>query len=277
MKLTFVGSLATLAAALVAGCGGDTLSLDPVAEAASKTEAAKSMRLEMTMTMTAPGAEPMTITAKGAVDGTRSSMSMSMPAVEGVALGDVEVRSELPLVYMRMPFLQELAPTLKPWIKLDLDEVGKEAGIDLESIMQFSQQSDPTQSLDYLRAAGEVEEIGSATVRGVETTQYRAEIDLERYLEQVGEESSQQAADAFRKVIELAGMKTMSMNLWVDADSLVRRMTWTQHVAVEPGAEPTATSISMDLFDFGTEVDVVLPPDDQTSSLAELQQLAESG
>ena len=278
MRHMFTALLAALMAAALAACGGgDAVALDPVAEAATKTSAAKSMRLEMRMTMSAPefGSNPVAVTIRGVAEGERSAMTIRMPAVEGFELGNIEARSDGLVMYMRMPFLQQLAPQMKPWIKLDLREAGKELGVDFDAIMELSRQTDPTQALTYLRAAGEVEELGEAAVRGVQTTHYRAVIDLDRYASQL-EDESKAMADAIRKVAELTGQSTIPMELWIDEDSLVRRMSWEQQVPIDAG-NPSEVKMTMDLFDYGADVEVVIPPDDQTTTLEELEKLGEAG
>lgn len=283
MRLSRRNAVATLTAALLAAgaitaCGGDTVALDPVAEAATKTGAAKSMRLELTMIMTAPefGSEPVTIAAKGVSVGERSAMTMRLPAAQGVDLGEIETRSDGFVIYMRFPFLQEAAPQLKPWIKVDLREAGKDLGIDFVALLELGTQTDPTKALEFLRAAGEVDELGSATIRGSETTHYKGVVDLNRYADQLEAKSgSEAAARSLRKAIELTGESTMPIELWIDEDSLVRRMTWAQTTVAVEGQPPTMVAATMDLFDYGADVDVVIPPDNQTTSFEELQKLGE--
>jgi hypothetical protein len=199
-------------------------------------------------------------------------MTMRMPPVQGVELGEIEIRTDDLVLYLRMPFLQQAAPTLKPWIKLDLRQAGEELGLDVEALVQLGTQSDPTKALEFLRAAGEVEEVGSATVRGVETTHYEGFVDLERYAGQLDNEA---AARSLRQVIELTGESQMPLELWIDDDSLVRRMSWKQQTVAAEGQAPTTLAATMDLYDYGAEVDVALPPDSQTSSFEELQKLGE--
>jgi outer membrane lipoprotein-sorting protein len=278
MRHAFAALLAALMACALTACGGDAVALDPVAQAATKTGAAESMRIEMTMTMASPqfGSKPVTFKMSGIAANKRSAMTMRMPAVEGVELGNIEVRADGLVVYMRMPFLQAAAPQLKPWIKVDLGEAGKNLGIDLDALMELSKQSNPTKALDFLRAAGRVKELGDETVRGVKTTRYKGVIDLERYameLEKNG--GGKAAASSFRKVIELSGKTTMPIELWIDDDSLVRRMVWEQTVSAAAGQAPSTVKATMELFDYGADVKVVIPPDGQTSSLQDLQKLGD--
>ena len=48
MRSTFAALFAALLTFGLTACGGDSVALDPVAEAATKTGAAESMRIEMT-------------------------------------------------------------------------------------------------------------------------------------------------------------------------------------------------------------------------------------
>jgi hypothetical protein len=280
MRSTVMALLALVTACALAACGSDAVALDPVAEAATKTGAAESMRIEMSLTMASPefGSKPVTIKTRGIAAGKRSAMTMRMPAVEGVDLGQFEIRVDGLVMYMRMPFLQVAAPQLKPWIKIDLREAGADLGIDLDALTELSRQTDPTKALDFLRAAGPVKELGDATVRGVQATRYKGVIDLKRYANQLEKNGGgKAAASAFRKVIEQTGMSTMPIELWIDEDALVRRMVWKQTVSAGAGEAPTTVNATMDLFDYGADVEVVIPPADQTSSFEDLQTRGEGG
>jgi hypothetical protein len=271
---------ALLMACSIAACGGDSVALDPVAEAATKTSDAKSMRIEMRMTIAGSGfgSKPVAVKTSGVATGNRSAMTMRMPAIDGRDLGEFEVRADGLVLYLRMPFLQAAAPDLKPWIKIDLRKAAKDIGLDLDALMELGTQTDPTKALDFLKAAGEVEEVGKATVRGVETTRYKAVIDLERYaaeLERNG--GGKAAATSVRKAIELTGKSTMPIEVWIGEDSLVRRMTWEQQVSAGTGQAVSTVKATMDLFDYGANVEVVIPRDDQTSSFDELEKLGAGG
>jgi hypothetical protein len=280
IKNTLVALLAALMVFAIAACGGDAVALDPVAAAATKTGAAKSMRIEMSMTMASPelGSKPITITTRGIAADKRSAMTMQVPAIGGINLGQFEIRTDGSVMYMRMPFLQIAAPQLKPWIKLDLREVGKDLGIDFDALMELGNQTDPSKALDFLGAAGPVKELGDETVRGVQTTRYKGVIDLELYAKQLDKNGGgKAAARSIRKAIELTGQSTMPMELWIDENSLVRRMAWEQAVSAAAGQDPMTIKARMDLFDYGADVHVVIPPAAQTSSIEELQKLGEGG
>ena len=86
--------------------------------------------------------------------------------------------------YMKFPLLAAFLPGAKEWIEFDLESLGEDAGIDLSQLQQLGQ-SDPSQALDYLRATGQVEEVGTEQVDGVETTHYTGTIRLDAVAEQV--------------------------------------------------------------------------------------------
>lgn len=92
---------------------------------------------------------------------------------------------------------------------------------------------DPTRILETLEAAGAFDEVGGEQVRGVATTRYRGSVGSER------------------------------ADVWVDEDGLVRRVT------VSDGGEE---SVTVELFDFGADVEVERPPADEIAQLGDLLQ-----
>ena len=71
-------------------------------------------------------------------------------------------------------------PGGKPWIKVDLNAVGKQAGIDLSQFTQLG--TDPSRMVDWLRTvSGDVTTVGTEKLDGVDTTHYRATVDLSKY------------------------------------------------------------------------------------------------
>jgi hypothetical protein len=245
------------------------------------------MHMSMKMRVTAPGLAPVTMTADGAFDNTaeRGSMTLDMSdfarQIPDGALADPKLwrgeevfdLSKSPVIYMRFPFMTKALPGSKPWIRIDMQKLGKRIGLDFGALMQSSQSS-PTQQLDYLRTvSGDLEELGKETVGGVETTHYRGTVDLEDYEKLVPEDQR----ESVRKMIEqleknMGGSSTYPVDVWVDSSDRVRRMAFDMSSETPQGTVKTA--MQMDLFDFGAPVKVELPPKSQTMDFDELTQAA---
>src|SRR5687768_1486955 len=87
-RLLLVAQLAALVVGL-AGCGGDTLSLDPVADAATKTANSGSSRVEFKMAMKFAG-ESIDMNGSGVSDYRRSRGSLTYQ-MEIPGLGEVTI------------------------------------------------------------------------------------------------------------------------------------------------------------------------------------------
>lgn len=279
--------LLLLAALALAACGGGdgtdveeglvTAPTDALAAAATATEAAGSYRAEIEITMEGFAPEPVTMKAEGVFsrDPILARVTMDMSDLARgtgiVQIGEVELVMDGVVVYMRMPFLQEISPGLKPWIKFDLEKLGEQQGLDLGQLMQFGTQSDPSQALAYLRAASDdVEEVGTETVRGVETTHYRMTVELARVADAAPPEQREALRAQTEQLRELSGISEVPTEVWVDDEGLVRRQQLTyRNTRFGPGQEGDMT-LTMELYDFGVEVDVEPPPADEVTDIGEL-------
>ena len=277
MRRTFALLVAVALAAIgLAGCGSEELSeeLSPqaaVAQAATKTADAGSARVTFTGTMSGVPGGPFTFEGEGAFSGQQGRMTFDMSdfgaATGGAFGGEMEMLMDGLLMYMKLPSqIASQLPGGKEWIRIDLAAAGEELGIDFEELMQF-QQADPTQSLRFLLGASEdFERVGSEEVRGVETTHYRGTVDLSKALDQIPADSR----DAFERALELVGDAKMPFEVWIDDDGLARRMKYEQPLSAGEGGDETKMVLTMDMYDFGVEVDVEPPPDDEVIDLQEL-------
>jgi hypothetical protein len=264
--------LFTLAlAALPLACGGESLSPQAaVAQAATKYEEAGSSRVSMSATMTGVAGGPFTFAGEGEFDRERARMTLDMSelgeATGGAFAGELEMILDDLVMYMKFPeAITEQLPGGKSWVRIDLRQAGKELGIDLEELMQV-QQSDPSQSLQYLRGASDdFEEVGEEEVRGVETTHYRGTIDLHKAVEQLPED----ARGSFERAIDLIGTDELPLDVWIDDDGMARRMKYEQPLP-SAGGEEGAMELTMEFFDFGVDVDVEPPPSDEVIDIQEL-------
>jgi hypothetical protein len=269
------------AALLLPACGGgDSVSAAPVAEAASKTTETGSSRIEFTMAIEAQG-QRFTMSGDGVFDYSRPRGQMT------VDLGNLAELSRGALVdrpmefvfdglvyYMRFPEgLPELVGIGDKWLKLDLEKVDAETALDLGGLQQANQ--NPAQLLQFLRGTSDdIEELGQAEVRGVETTHYRATVDLDEAVEgtaEIGElsdEMREQLEAEIERMKNQTDLETLPVDVWLDEDDLVRRIRMDVTFPVE--GEELGLEMTTDFFDFGVDVDVDPPPAAQTIDITEL-------
>jgi hypothetical protein len=205
------------------------------------------------------------LTGEGAFADRRGRLTLDMSGLAGGGIvpggADVELVFDELVYYMKFP--PELAASLpggKEWIKMDLAKLGASQGIDLEALAQINQ-SDPSQALAFLAGASDFESVGEEDVRGVATTHYRGTVDLEK----VAESSSGPAGDAYRRLLELGGERTLPMDVWIDGESLVRRIRFSQKLP-----DGSGMTMTEELYDFGTEVDAEPPPESAVLDLTDL-------
>jgi hypothetical protein len=241
--------LAPLLAAVAlaaSACGGDTVSLDPVARAADTTASQSSEHVELTASATG-------------ADGTRISMSGSGDFQNNPQLGEMtlsftssrgsgsfrEVVKDW-TVYMTSSLFAGQLPDGKTWMSLDVKKAGNAAGIDLTT---FSGQS-PGQALQQLKASANVVRVGPTAIDGVTTTHYRAIVDLSK------------VPDG-NKIAQLTHVEYEPVDVWIARDGLVRRMRLGYTV---PAGSPGAGSVemTMDLSRYGEPVYVSVPDASQT-------------
>jgi hypothetical protein len=236
-------------------CGGDVTSIDPIAQAAEKTPNVAGTHFVMSARISAEG-ETVEFRGPGEIGdhGRKLHMQMTMPGgilgIKGADKGDItlELVAAGGYFYVRGGPFTELAGGKEKWVRIPDTEPGFDLG-----------QNDPSKMLEYLRATSKVEERGSDTVRGIETTHYEARIQLDKVAERV----SPDAAQTLKQITRSAGIKEIPLEVWVDEDSLVRRLKMNWH--------PQGGTFVMEteLFDFG-DVQIHVPDQSETISFAKL-------
>jgi hypothetical protein len=261
--MRILGSIAValLLALAVAGCGGGKstqagpkpVSGDLIVAAASKS--ARSGSVEADFKISGPG-----------VKGSGSGVFNTGPSRSGQLSLKVDVRGmSVPIdsvisgnvLYMRSSVFSQLglAPG-KQWVKLDLGQLAQQRGIDLSSLANTS--PSPASALSYLRGSSKVEEIGSESVDGVETTHYKVTVDLER----AAARSSGGDREALKRLMQAGGVKTLPIGVWVDGKDYVRKVKYAQRIG-----NGQAVKITMNLHDFGSPVSIKPPPADSVVDL----------
>ena len=253
-------------------CGGGSGAAD-VANAAAKTSTG-SYAVSMITSMDLPSLnQPVAIKAAGVFDSKtrRGRLALDLSELSnatGQNLGSAVMVLEGTNIYMRLPFLHRANPRLKPWLKINLQQAARAQGVDFSSFLQLGQGGDPTQSLEYLRGAGHVKKLGKAQVRGVETTQYRTTIDLAKVPDQAPKKARPELRKSIKRVIRLTGQKTIPAEVWIDHQGRARRMVYRQKFLI--ANQRLNSAVSMDIYDFGTNVAVSPPPASEVTDLTKL-------
>jgi hypothetical protein len=258
--LQLAGALSVLLIALVAFAhlnGSSETSLNPIADAAERTEATSGSRMSLTAIYTAPGqSHSFLMRGQGVVNErsgrARIEATMQLP---GRSVS-IETVSDGRSTYIRSPLFEGELPPGKEWIGMQ-----PFLGQDPSSAMVSN--GDPKQQLEMLKATGsDVETVGEQSVRGVATTRYRGTIDLDRAVSLLRERGKAR----FAKVLERATEgfpSTIPVEVWVGNDGIVRRIRQVMTFPVGEGGEggpELEMDMRIDLYDFGIEPTIEVPP-----------------
>jgi hypothetical protein len=250
---------------LAAACGAEDdvkSAVDPVAQAATKTQNAGSVEVAMAGKASAAGQE-IPLQGEGVFDlkakRGRFTMTTSVPGQEGL---EIEEIVDGLVLYLHSDALAKGLPAGKKWLKLDLKAAGAKQGVDIAQLQSLSGGGDPTQFLSYLAKAGDVKKVGTEDVNGTSTTHYHAVIDFAKLADSAGK-----AADSVRQLEQMSGLEQLPTDIWIDSSQRVRRQT----VAISTTKPlPIKFSLQIDYKRFGVPVDVQAPPADETVDYADV-------
>jgi hypothetical protein len=224
------GLVLLVAVLVAAGCGG--LSANEVLSGAQeRTADFETLRFSVE-----GSADNYRFSAQGAVDNRARRAQLT---VDLGSHGSTELVLDDSMLYVRLDGLRHAPPLATPWLSADLETVGAMLGDRLDELTGWAAEG-PSRVLEQLRAVGEVEELGSEQVRGVETTRYRA------LVRPPGEPAE----------------RAVPVDVWIDGDGLVRRL----HAA--DGTE----DVTVDLYDFDADVAIEPPAPAQVTALDEFFQ-----
>jgi hypothetical protein len=286
---SLLASVAVLAAAGAtalgtSGCGASNV-IDPVASAATVSNATPGFRMTLGMTFSAPGTQfTMSGTGSGSMDVRDRAgalhVSLQLPNLPQItqALGSSTLSMDEitrgMTIYLKMPAaIAERLSGGKPWIRFDLAKQAAAMGLSgLGSLSSANPMStDPGQMLQYLRAAsGGVTKAGTATVAGHPTTAYRATIDLSKVPNLVPAADRAAARQSIQRLEALAHIRQLPMEVWIDGQHLVRRLAVTMHMPLGSTGQTMAMAMTITIPQYGPQPLPALPPASQVTDASTL-------
>jgi len=289
-------ALAGVLALIAAGCGGGTSvavpELTSFTSAANASSSADSAKFELSFSMTMPLSDkPLTFSAGGGFDkaADRAQLNFDLSSLAelfkslgqsfgGTVSGDMGSPSDWKLdaikdgdlVYVRFPLMKDQLPAGKTWVKGDLKELADQSAGDLSQFGSFAG-TDPRDVFGMLKAvSGSIQTVGTEEIRGVETSHYMATIDIAK-LEKLVPADQRESLGGLDKTAAQAGLTGIPIDIWIDGDQRVRKMTF-EIEAKQPGtSQTTKASFEVELYDYGKPLDITLPPADQVVDAATLK------
>ena len=229
----------------LAACGGSKAksvnSLPPlqaVKSAAQKTAAAGSAHLNLTAKVVT-GGQNVDLQGTGAFDTTSHEGSLHATFTASALSGAIDEVLKGTDLYLKSDIFSVGLPAGKTWIRIDLAKAAKSQGVNLQTLLA----QDPSQALQALQSISGATKLGTATIDGVSTTHYRAQLDPSKLP---------------------ASLKSVhGYEVWVGDDGYVHRVTAVANAGKTSSGAVTA-SVTTDLSAFGTKVSVTVPPSGQT-------------
>jgi len=216
-------------------------SSNPVARAASATDAQAGYRFAMNIAITVAG-RSVEIQATGSVtERPQVLLSMNM-AIAGAAFNAVFAP---PWEYLQIG---------GNWFKINRDAY--EPAIGTGGLSPTS--NDPSQLLRFLAATGTVTSVGTEVIRGVQTTHYHAVTELSRYAATLPRSEQQAAAASIATLEGELGATTLPIDAWVDNQQRVRRVSFAASGICTTSGTADET-ITMDYFDYGPQAAPAIP------------------
>jgi hypothetical protein len=258
LTAVFSGVLVGTMGLILGGCGtttthSNTVAVAQVTQAAYVTSQGPGFKMDMTVSADI-SSEPFSLSTTGAFDehGRRGAMSET---VNGKTVATI---LDFPYAYIQAG--SKLIKG-KPWARFNVEGYTQSLGIS----SSLNSSGDPTQWIEFLKAAGQASSVGHETLRGVSTTHYHVLVDFARFPTAVPaplRAGAQQQATLLKRI---SGQSNLPIDVWVDAQKRVRK--YQVQVPLCFQGERTSESVSGELFDYGTQSVPAPPPLAEVSDL----------
>ncbi|WP_432929697.1 LppX_LprAFG lipoprotein [Microbispora sp. CA-135349] len=186
-----------------------------------------------------------------------TDINLSQVAFNGQNVpGGVRLILQGDVAYVKVDMLKTLVGATKPWIRLDLKQLGSQSGVNVDQFLGQAQQFDLKTSAAMLTASKDVKSVGSEQVGGVDTTHYSGTFPVDEAVKQLPEERRARLQG------ELANAKDVKFDAWIDAQGLPRKVELN-------GGEPNAGTLKATAMfkAFNEPVSIEAPAADQVGEL----------
>ncbi|MEU8979077.1 hypothetical protein [Streptomyces sp. NPDC048309] len=151
----------------------------------------------------------------------------------------------------------------KHWIRYGYDDLAKLGGGSGALLKDQMQTNSPNQSVKLLLASGDVQKVGTESVRGEQTTHYAGTVNVSDLAAKSSHLTASQLAD-LKKQFTQAGITTEQIDIWVNGDDLLVK-------AASKGELASGTMSSTTYYsDYGVKVATQVPPASDTTDFKEL-------
>lgn len=251
------------------GAGSAEAATAALKKASESTGGQKSAKVEGAQTQAMPQGKMVTET-KGAIDwsggGTKAEMEITQKG--GASKGTPGAGKPMPVRYTEdAMFLNQgdaaggmggAGSKGKPWMKVDYAKLAEQAGPSGALVKDQAQNNNPTRSVDMLLAGGDVEKVGTEKVDGEQADRYSGTVKVSDMARMQSKDLSKKEQDALAKQMEKQGLKTQTIDLWINGDDLLVKKQ--EKAKSKAGKMESTVSYS----DYGTKVNVEEPPASQT-------------
>lgn len=251
----------------------------PIAQAATVSSSTAGYRMRMSLEMTSSAlSSPITASGSGIVDlrDHASAMTLAMnlggepQVIQAVGSGTIAMKMIVDgaSVYVKLPaaLTAQLPTGGRQWIKVDLAKLAGVPG--LSSVMDNPTTSDPSQILKELQSGSDsVVDEGGQRLDGVQTTHYQAEVSLNHLADMLPSADQGAARQALSALGQAVQNGDFPVDVWIDRDHLVRRITMTLDLSL-PGGQTMNETAVIDMGDYGPQPPPALPPSGDMQDLS---------
>lgn len=158
-------------------------------------------------------------------------------------------------IYMKMAQLSRLAG--KPWVEIPLSGITKASGVNFGQLFQQAESNNPLVQTQMLASSHNVRKVGTATIDGVQTTEYTGSYPVSAGLARLPASMRAKVAPQ----LQAMGLQTQTFKLWLDNQQQVRKLITSAQGTKEQ------TTFTAQITSINQPVSVTLPPASQTATV----------